>query len=422
MKGSKKLLNEFRRLSGLPLIEESETNESIKGINNQKAVKQAFDDMKDDIEAKRKEDNQRLNPFGSKGDKMIHLDDDEYGGYTLGWDTEVKDYGDSWVAGKSHVYNKDTRRLNKTLEESLRLVLESKATEQQAMNILTKGGAESPEEILNDLKKIDMSQNQKNLPAMAYLKVKGNAQDNDLKSVFDDYNGLVNKKRVKPVQATKKGLMMGDKVFPDFIKFSEYIHGEKNKYAKKEPAKGGEVSTEEGEDKPIWSGNGIDIFDGVDVGRCIKYTQGGLTGRGYSFCIGQPGNTMYQSYRDSKGSSFYYIVDTNRDGSDPLHIVVFDNTQYGVELTDANNTTGTIAEFGQDVDGYLDYLKSKGVPVEKLEHKPKTPEEEEEQKKLGKQNTSLDWFKSLSYDEKSKYIGRGHQLTNDQFDYLLGEE
>lgn len=130
----------------------------------------------------------------------------------------------------------------------------------------------------------------------------------------------------------------------------------------------------------------------------------------------------YQSYRDSKGSSFYYIVDTNRDGSDPLHIVVFDNTKHGVELTDANNTTGTIAEFGQDVDGYLDYLKSKGVPVEKLAHKPKTPEEEEEQKKLGKQNDSLDWFKSLSYEEKSKYIGRGHQLTNDQFDYLLGDE
>ena len=43
-------------------------------------------------------------------------------------------------------------------------------------------------------------------------------------------------------------------------------------------------------------------------------------------------------------------------------------------------------------------------------------------KKLGNQNNSLDWFKSLSYDEKSKYIGRGHQLTNDQFDYLIGGE
>lgn len=304
----------------------------------------------------------------------------------------------------------------------LELISESKATEQQAMNILTKGGVESPEEILNDLKKIDGSQNQKNLPAMAYLKVKGNAQDNDLKSVFDDYNELVNKKRVKPAQATKKGLMMGDKVFPDFIKFSEYIHGEKNKYAKKEPAKGGEISTEEGEDKPIWSGNGIDVFDGVDVGRCIKYTQGGLTGRGYSFCIGQPGNTMYQSYRDSKGSSFYYIVDTNRDGSDPLHIVVFDNTKHGIELTDANNTTGRIAEFGEDVDGYLDYLTSKGVPVEKLAHKPKTPEEEEEQRLLGKANSSLEWFAKLPYEMKSKYIGRGHALTDEQFDYLLGSE
>ena len=157
---------------------------------------------------------------------------------------------------------------------------------------------------------------------------------------------------------------------------------------------------------------------------------GGLTGRGYSFCIGQPGNTMYKSYRDSGVSTFYFIVDRNRfekneDGSvnldDPLHIVVFDVKRDGIELTDANNTTGRIAEYDEDVDGYVDYLKSKGVPVNKLVNRPKTDQERKEDELLGQPNSSLEWFKKLPIEYKSSYIGRGHALTDEQFDYLMGK-
>ena len=316
------------------------------------------------------------------------------------------------------------------LRNRLNILLESKATEAQAINILKKSGIESPENILSNLIKIDKSKNQVNLPAMAYLISKGNAEINDLESVFNEYIELVNKKRVKPLQTTKKGLVIGNKVFTDFIRFAEFIHGETSKHSEK--PKSASVEDEfEAEDKPIWSGNNIDIYDGNDVGKCIKYTGGQLTGRSYGFCIGQPGNTMFQSYRDSKISTFYFIVDRNKfkkeenggvNLDDPLHVVVLDNTKYGVELTDANNTTGNIAEFGSDSEGYLNYLKSKGVPVDKLVNKPKTPEEEEEQKVLGRPHGDLEWFKKLSYDYKSKYIGRGHILTDAQFDYLLGSE
>ena len=78
------------------------------------------------------------------------------------------------------------------------------------------------------------------------------------------------------------------------------------------------------------------------------------------------------------------------------------------------------AEYGEDVDGYMDYLKSKGVPVDKMAHKPKSPEEDAEQAELGQANNDLEWFAKLSYEMKSKYIGRGHPLTDEQFDYLLG--
>ena len=139
---------------------------------------------------------------------------------------------------------------------------------------------------------------------------------------------------------------------------------------------------------------------------------------------------MYKSYRDSKVSSFYFIVDRNRfkenkDGSpnldDPLHIVVFDRTKNGIELTDADNDTGTISEFGTDVDKYVNYLKSKGVPVDKLVNRPKTDEEEREEELLGNRNKDLKWFMDLPVNYKSAYIGRGHLLTDDQFDYLIGE-
>ena len=138
---------------------------------------------------------------------------------------------------------------------------------------------------------------------------------------------------------------------------------------------------------------------------------------------------MYKSYRDSKDSSFYFIIDKNHfkvtadgqvDLSDPLHIVVLDNTKYGIELTDADNTTGNISQYGRDADAYVRYLKSRGVPVELLVNKAKTPEEEYEEELLGKPNNDLNWFAQLPIEYKSAYIGRGHKLTNDQFDYLMG--
>jgi hypothetical protein len=310
-------------------------------------------------------------------------------------------------------------------------LFESKASEAQGLNILRKAGIENPEEVMQGFVSGDNSKNQKNIPVMAYIYANGYTDMNNILSVMDEYNELEIKNRVKPIQMGKNGLAIGARSFEDFLRFSEFIHGETNKYSKK-PEGGSNVADDfTSEKKALWSGNGIDIYDGTDVGRCIEYTQGSLTGKGYGFCIGQPGNTMYKSYRDTKGSSFYFIVDRNHfkenpDGGvnldDPLHIVVFDNTKYGVELTDANNTTGNISKYGDNADAYVDYLESKGVPVDKLIHKPKTSQEDEEEALLGRQNNDLDWFIRLPMEYKSAYIGRGHRLTDAQFDYLIGHE
>lgn len=308
-------------------------------------------------------------------------------------------------------------------------LFESKKTEMDGLNILKKAGIENPENIIASFAKEDKSKNQKNIPIMSFIYANWTKDGNTILKDLNDFNDLEIKNRIKPIQLIGGNLKIGDKVFSDYIKFSEYIHGEKNKYTQK-PEGGSNVEADfKADKKTLWSGNGIDIYDGNNIGKCISYTQGGLTGKGYSFCIGQPGNTMYKSYRDSKDSSFYFIIDRNHfkenaDGSvnldDPLHIVVFDNTKYGVELTDADNRTGNIAEYGENADGYVDYLKSKGVPVDKLINVPKSSEEEKEEKLLGSKNENLEWFMKLPIEYKSAYIGRGHLLTNDQFDYLIG--
>jgi len=309
-------------------------------------------------------------------------------------------------------------------------LLESKATEMQGLSMLRKAGIENAEAIISDMAGSDRSQNQKNIPIMCYIYINWEKNIKTIIDVVNEYDELEKLKKVKPIQMNKGGLVMGDEVYNNFLKFAEEIHGKINDIRRSGQIQASVAADFNSEKKPIWSGNGIDIYDGLGVGKCISYTTGGLTGRGYDFCIGQPGNTMYQSYRDSKTSTFYYIVDRNHfdkndDGSvkldDPLHIVVFDYTKHGIELTDANNSTGRIAEpFGTDANKYVDYLKSNGVPVEKmLKHQPKTDEEEKEQALLGQRNTDLEWFAKLPIDYKSKYIGRGHLLTNDQFDYLM---
>jgi hypothetical protein len=308
-------------------------------------------------------------------------------------------------------------------------LLESKQTESQGLSILNKSNIKDANSVIKDFAEKDNSTNQKNIPLMAFFYSKGNANTELIISVANEYWELEKLKKLPAYRLEKGNILIGNKSFSDFIKFSEYIHAETNKNIVRQSFS---VSKDfKTNVKPMWSGNGIDIYEGDSIEKCINYTQGGLTGKSYSFCIGKPGpQNMYRSYRDLKTSTYYFIVDRNRfkknedgtlDLTDPLHIVVFDKSNSGIELTDANNTTGTITEFGKDVNEYVKYLESKGVPVENLVNKPKTEKEEEEQKLLGRQNPDLNWFKELSYENKFNYIGRGHSLTDDQFDFLYDE-
>lgn len=309
---------------------------------------------------------------------------------------------------------------NSVIKEEIvnnQLLNESRQTEEIALKILKAKNVENPQDAISNYKKEDTSKNQILIPVMAYF------HGEQFGKVFENLTKLIEKNHVKPPTIGKEGIIVDGNKFKsdEFLKFQEYIDGVFGKKV------GMETKFTKGEvgmttDKPIFDANGITIYDANNRDKCIIYSQGGVTGKKYSFCIGEwvVSQNMWQSYRDLQSSTYYFVVDKNRDfESDPLHIVVVDATENGLELTDATNYTGNIAEYGKDPEKYLEYLKSKGVNTDKIfVNKEKTPQEKEEERILKPKNSSLEWFKNLSYDYKSKYIGRGHSLTNDQFELL----
>ena len=298
---------------------------------------------------------------------------------------------------------------------------ESKKTEAEGLNILkTKTTITNPEEVINKLREIDNSDNQRNIPFMSVCYIQGMVNYMTLKSIFDEYTDLEKRKLIKPISIDKSNgykLKIENRVFDGFISFSEYVHG---KLPAAKPNINKEELSSDSEEKPMWEGNGIFIYDVPDFETSIRYTQGALTGKKYSFCIGDPEHRYYQQYRNDNISTFYFIIDKNRDLNDPLHVVVYDAREDDVKLTDADNRTGNIAEFGDNVEEYQEYLESKGVPYDKiLVNRPKTEQEIYEDELLGQRNEDLNWFIALPVEMKSKYVGRRYLLTDEQFDYLL---
>ena len=198
--------------------------------------------------------------------------------------------------------------------------------------------------------------------------------------------------------------------FNDWLTFTETIHSLKD--ADRPIYKTEEVDKDL---TPIFDKNNIKVYRADGAGQCV------MLGKGQKFCISQPGNTMYQSYRDSQVSTFYFVYDNNKQQDNPLSLVVVDATKNGIKLTDKNNTTGTIAEYGKNEKEYLKYLYSKGVPYNLFENKPKTKEEIELDRKVGQKYKDTIWFAKLTRQEKSSYIGRGFELTDAQFNLIYND-
>lgn len=169
----------------------------------------------------------------------------------------------------------------------------------------------------------------------------------------------------------------------------------------------------------VYDKDGIEIYKGDDINKCISYSPRLETGRKkYGWCVSQVGNYNYDNYRfEERSPTFYFVFDRNKPSSpdhspfdDKWHAFVVQvnknpkqNETYRV--TSANNDADTKAATWDDISkivppetwnkikGLKDYFK----PIDL------SPVERGRKFASGK-NLSLDEFKELSIDEKILYI------------------
>lgn len=253
--------------------------------------------------------------------------------------------------------------------------------------------------------------------------------------LYKEYDGVKNKLGGKKLNIKEKVLYFGDTEINDFLKFSSYIH-------ERRPNQNivSEISPEDKKSvTPLYSSGNIDVYEGDSPEKTSYLLKGGLTGKTYSFCIKDPG--YWKSYRDRHDSTFYIMYDKNKNLDDPLHIILYDVRKNGIVIVDERNRESKPPKGYGSIKSYQEYLKSKGIPVEKFVNVPKTDQEKYEDELFKSKIEDLEVFKNLDNPKrkgyrkpilkngeepdpdyyKSAYIGRRFQLTDKQFDWLMGE-
>lgn len=277
--------------------------------------------------------------------------------------------------------------------------------EDQSLSILNKD-----EELFNLI--ASKAPEPKYLPIISYFyKQSGNL--NVLKDLIDKYKEFVDKKKLPMIQITNKGAFLNNQEV-NYVKFAEIIHAAEsnNRIVKTN------IATNTSGLKPVFIiKDKIEIYKAKDSRECV------LLGKGYPFCISNPnaGLNMWNTYRNSYESTFYFVFEKTRRQDDPLRIVVVDAQKDGdFALTDANNTTGTISEFSH-FDEYFGYLHSTyNINSDSIFiNEPLTQQEKTDNSAVHQKIMTLDSFKKLTLAQKEKYIGNGHELTNEQFDYIV---
>jgi hypothetical protein len=181
----------------------------------------------------------------------------------------------------------------------------------------------------------------------------------------------------------------------------------------------------------IFSKNGIEIYKGDDLQKCISYNpiSSETKRKKYGWCVTQVGNTNYDYYRfGDKAPTFYFVFDRNKPSTpeyapfeDEWHAFIIqvtaDNKEY--IITGANNR-GDIPTKDKGWEGIKDIVpadtwnKIKGL---KDYFKPIALSSVERGRKFASgKNLSLSEFKELSQDEKIQYIlGKAskNQLTTE---------
>jgi hypothetical protein len=180
---------------------------------------------------------------------------------------------------------------------------------------------------------------------------------------------------------------------------------------------GDDINYAESEGDKIYDKDGIEIYKGDDINKCISYNPviSDTRRKKYGWCVTQPGNTNYDYYRFKESAPTFYFVFDRQKTSEPEHspfrdkwhafVIQVNKDGKSYIVTNANNDSdvkvdswGNIKqivpiETWDKIKNLQQYFKS--IPLSGVERGRKFSS--------GK-DLSLDEFKELSQDDKILYV------------------
>jgi hypothetical protein len=178
----------------------------------------------------------------------------------------------------------------------------------------------------------------------------------------------------------------------------------------------GEENTASTDADKVYDKNGIEIYKGDDVHKCISYNPVEADQRKkYGWCVTQVGNTNYDYYRfGEKSPTFYFVFDRSKPSSGPrgnfddqwhAFVVQVNADGRSYTVTGADNRGDTKANSWEDISKIVPSGTWNKIKDLKDYFKPIALSGVERGRKFASgKNLTLDEFKELTQDEKILYI------------------
>jgi len=166
----------------------------------------------------------------------------------------------------------------------------------------------------------------------------------------------------------------------------------------------------------IYDKDGLEIYKGDSVHKCISYNPVMKSGRKkYGWCVTQPGNTNYNYYRFQDTAPTFYIIFNREKSSEPDHspftdvwhafVIQANKDGNSFVVTNANNNGDRHVDSWDQVKTIVDSETWDKIKDLKSVFKPIALSATERGQKFAQgKNLSLEEFKELSQDEKILYI------------------
>ena len=163
----------------------------------------------------------------------------------------------------------------------------------------------------------------------------------------------------------------------------------------------------------VYNKNGLEILKGDMKEKCIMY------GKNSKWCISRnDAQNMFYTYRMRLDEpAFYFVFDTDRPETDPLHrFVIHINKNGNYKLTDFDNIGDKDVSWNE-----IEQMQPKLRGLQKLFVSVPLSSEERTDYEKYKDSVDLRTYQNYSLEEKYKYIKFGHELDSDQQDATPAE-